>query len=64
MQGVELAAHLDEEVGVGSYYFLRHQVAAAKGDETGAVAALEAGMARFPESEQFPFLLAHYQLRR
>ncbi len=52
----------NEEVGVGSYYFLRHQVLAAKGDQAGAIVALEAGMARFPDSERFGFLLAHYQL--
>ena len=38
-------------------------MAAAKGDEAAAASALEQGMARFPDSEQFPFLLAHYQLR-
>ncbi len=61
--GLERLAAANEELGVGSFYFLRHQVAAAKNDEQGAALALEAGMARFPESEQFPFLLAHYQLQ-
>ncbi len=60
---LERLAADNDEVGVGSYYFLRHQVAAAKDDQAAAVSALEAGMARFPDSEQFPFLLAHYQLR-
>ncbi len=60
--GLARLADDNRELGVGSYYFLEHQVRAAKGDEAGAIRALEAGMARFPESERFPFLLAHYQL--
>lgn len=52
-----------EELGVGSYYFLLHQLSAARNDPAAATAALEAGRQRFPDREQFPFLLAHYQLQ-
>ncbi len=62
--GLEQLTELNQELGVGSFYFLQHQVRAAKQDTAGAIAALEAGMERFPDSERFPFLLAHYQLQQ
>lgn len=61
--GLAKLADVNQRVGVGSYYFLDHQIRAGRGDEAGAVAALEAGMARFPASDRFPFLLAHYRLQ-
>ncbi|MEM7587744.1 MAG: sulfatase-like hydrolase/transferase [Acidobacteriota bacterium] len=63
-EGLAQLEELNREIGVGSYYFLLHQVAAARQDSGGAIAALEAGMERFPESERFPFLLAHYLLQQ
>ncbi len=62
--GLERLSELNQEVGVGSYYFLQHQVRAALQDSVGAITALQDGMNRFPESERFPFLLAHYQLQQ
>jgi len=52
------------EVEMPELYSLRHEVAAARGDETAALAALAEGSARFPEIEQFPFKRALYLFDR
>lgn len=50
-------------VEISTLFALRHQLAAVRGDRRAAVAAIEAGMRAFPESERFPTLLAEYFLR-
>ncbi len=61
--GLARLSEVNQRIGVGSYYFLEHQIQAGKNNAPGAIAALKAGMERFPESDRFPFLLAYYRLQ-
>ncbi|MCP4655552.1 MAG: sulfatase-like hydrolase/transferase [bacterium] len=52
------------EIEMPELYYLRHEVAAARADESAALAALAEGAERFPGVEQFPFKRALYLFDR
>jgi arylsulfatase A-like enzyme/Tfp pilus assembly protein PilF len=63
-QALDRVADANREIGVGSFYALRHELAVGRGNDEAATTALEAGIARFPDSEELQFLLANYHLSR